>query len=150
MRRYATRFLFNLEDAEDLVQEVFIKAFTNIQSFDSKRKFSSWLYRIAHNTFINAIKKKGREPIPFFDPDTLSPHPVAKETADGKLISQEIKEEINNHLNKLKPKYREILVLYFLEELSYQEISDILHIPISTVGVRLTRAKTQIKKLKLK
>ena len=58
MMRYAHRFLFGYHDAEDLMQEVFIKAYTNIQSFDTKRRFSSWLYRIAHNEFINAIKRK--------------------------------------------------------------------------------------------
>lgn len=78
--RYAKKFLFNYEDGKDTVQEVFIKAYANIQSFDSSRSFSSWVYRIAHNEFINAIRKKGREPISFFDPDTLFPHPTAPES----------------------------------------------------------------------
>src|ERR1039457_56959 len=69
--RYARKFLFDYEDGKDMVQEVFIKAYSNIQSFDADRSFSSWIYRIAHNEFINAIRKKGREPISFFDPDTL-------------------------------------------------------------------------------
>ena len=56
--RYAGKFLLNNEDAKDLAQEVFIKAYVNIQSFDANRKFSSWLYRIAHNEFINAIRKR--------------------------------------------------------------------------------------------
>ena len=58
MKRYARKFLFGYTDIEDTVQKVFIKAYVNIQSFDTSRKFSSWLYRIAHNEFINAIKKK--------------------------------------------------------------------------------------------
>src|SRR4029077_11683393 len=69
--RYSKKFVFDYEDGKDMVQEVFIKAYANIQSFDPKRNFSSWVYRIAHNEFINAIKKKGREPLSFFDPDTL-------------------------------------------------------------------------------
>ena len=56
--RYAGKFLLNGEDDKDLAQEVFIKAYVNIQSFDANRKFSSWLYRIAHNEFINAIRKR--------------------------------------------------------------------------------------------
>ena len=63
LRRYARRFLFGYTDAEDLVQDVFVKSYTNIQSFDTSRSFSSWIYRIAHNEFINAIKKKGKEPL---------------------------------------------------------------------------------------
>ncbi len=59
MLRYARKFLLGGEDAEDLAQEVFLKAYTNIQSFDSRRRFSPWLYRIAHNEFVNAIKKNG-------------------------------------------------------------------------------------------
>ena len=55
--RYAKKFLFDYEDGKDIVQEVFIKAYSNIQSFDSGRSFSSWIYRIAHNEFINAIRK---------------------------------------------------------------------------------------------
>ncbi len=81
MLRYARKFLFGYQDSEDMVQEVFLKAYTNIQGFDANRKFSSWLYRIAHNEFLNAIKKKGREPLPFFDPDTIFPHPVARDNA---------------------------------------------------------------------
>lgn len=75
MLRYARKFLFGYEDAEDVVQEVFLKAYINIQSFNASKKFSSWLYRIAHNEFINAIKKKGREHLSLFDLDTLFPIP---------------------------------------------------------------------------
>jgi RNA polymerase sigma-70 factor, ECF subfamily len=139
--RYARRFLFDHEDTKDLVQEVFLKAYINIKSFDTKRSFSSWVYRIAHNEFINAIKKKGREPLPFFDPDTLFPHPLSKETPDQEFKDVELKQALTECLKELVPKYREVLVLYFFEELDYQKISEILHIPTSTVGVRLKRAK---------
>lgn len=56
--RYAQRFLFDQEDSKDIVQEVFLKAFKNIQSFDPARSFNSWIYRVAHNEFINNIKKE--------------------------------------------------------------------------------------------
>ena len=62
MMRYARRFLFGYHDAEDMVQEVFIKAYTNIRSFDSTRRFSPWLYRIAHNEFLNALRKNNTIP----------------------------------------------------------------------------------------
>jgi RNA polymerase sigma-70 factor (ECF subfamily) len=147
MIRYARKFLFAGDEIKDLVQEVFIKAYVNIQSFDASRKFSSWLYRIAHNEFINAGKKKSRLPVFTFDLDALFPHLAARETADGDFERQELKEALDQSLDKLDVKYREPLVLYYLEEMNYREIADILQIPVSTVGVRLTRGKAMLKKI---
>lgn len=146
MMRYANKFLFGYEEAQDVVQEVFLKAYIHIQSFDSKQKFSSWLYRIAHNEFINAIKKKGKEPLPLIDPDMFLPHLVAKQTADDEIHKKETAEMLEKCLNKLDPKYREPLVLYYIEELDYKDVADILRLPTSTVGVRLKRGKDMLKK----
>ena len=147
MTRYAHKFLFAHADAQDLVQEVFIKAFVHIKSFDAKRKFSSWLYRIAHNEFINALKRKEKGPLYFFDPDTFWPHPLSKETADRDINEKELKEMMSLSLNKLQPKYREPLVLYYYEEMDYKEIAEVLKIPIATVGVTRQRAKNKLKKI---
>ncbi|HEX5429523.1 MAG TPA: RNA polymerase sigma factor [Patescibacteria group bacterium] len=147
MLRYAHKFLFGYQDGEDVVQEVFLKAFTNIQGFDSSRKFSSWLYRIAHNEFINAIKKKRREPLPFFDPDTIFPHPVAQDDPVRDLNTKQMASMLNQSLDKLDPKYREALVLYYFEDLDYGMIAEILQIPKSTVGVRILRGKEFLKKI---
>ena len=143
--RYARRFLFNYNDIEDLAQEVFIKAYTNIQSFDASRKFSPWIYRIAHNEFINAIKKKGKEPLPLFDLDVLLPRLISKEKTDKNTTEQELRSLLDKCLDKLNSKYREPLILRYFEELNYQEIADILRIPISTVGIRLKRGKEKMK-----
>ena len=80
--RYARKFLFDYEDGKDMVQEVFIKAYGNIQSFDTSRSFSSWIYRIAHNEFINAIRKKGRSRFLFLTPTLYfrTRPPVARPT----------------------------------------------------------------------
>ncbi len=149
MTRYAKRFLFDGEETKDLVQEVFIKAYANIQSFDSTQRFSPWLYRIAHNEFINALKKKQKEKrnTSLFDFDILFPHLVAKETADGNINHQEAKKMLDRSLDQLGQKYKEPLVLYYFEEMDYKAIADILHIPISTVGVRLQRGRIMLKKL---
>ncbi len=147
MKRYARRFLFGYDEAEDVVQEVFLKAYINIYSFDATRKFSSWLYRIAHNEFINAIKKKGKEPVPFFDPDSLFPHPVASEQTDSEITKQETAQQLEKCLDKIDAKYREVLVLYYFEDLNYQQIADILQLPPATVGVRLKRGRGKMKKL---
>ncbi|MBL8030331.1 MAG: RNA polymerase sigma factor [Candidatus Doudnabacteria bacterium] len=145
LSRYAKKFLFDHLESEDLVQEIFLKAFLNIQSFDTKRSFNSWVYRIAHNLFINEIKKKGKEPLPFFDPDTLFPHPTEPKKADDAIKEEELQKMMNACLSKLSPKYREVMILFYAEELSYEQISDILRIPASTVGVRLSRAKKALK-----
>ena len=147
MLRYAKKFLFDYDDAEDIVQEVFLKAYINIQSFDTGRKFSSWLYRIAHNEFINAIKKKKRQPLSFFDPDTLFPRMISKENADTKANERELSQMLDKCLNKLNTKYREPLILYYFEEMSYKEIADVLRVPIATVGIRLQRGKKNMKTL---
>lgn len=146
LSRYGRKFLLSTENIEDLVQEVFIKAYQNIQSFDLKQKFSPWIYRIAHNTFINELKKHARTPLSLFDFDTLIPHLAYDDPAIKEREQKELRVLIDQSLEKLAPKYREIIVLYFLEELNYKEIADILHVPTGTVGIRLARAKKQLKK----
>lgn len=146
LTRYIKRFLQNEEDITDIVQNVFIKVFVNLQSFDVDRSFNSWIYRIAHNETVTYLKKKGNEKVSFLDFDTMFPHPFAKETADKPTLDQELEKIMSESLSLIPIKYREVLVLYYYEELSYQEIADILHIPIATVGVRLRRAREQLEK----
>lgn len=144
--RYGKRFLFNYENIEDAVQDIFIKAYVNIQSFDASKKFSSWIYRIAHNHFINIITKNKKEQFLFFNADVIFSF-AGKENILENLEKEEEKEEMEKYLSKLKIKYREPIILYYFEDKNYQEISDILRIPVSTVGVRLKRGREEIKKL---
>ncbi len=146
LTRYVRRFTQQTEDVSDIMQIVFIKAYTNLQSFDSNRSFNSWIYRIAHNESVNHLKKRGNEKVSFIDFDTFFPHPFAQEEADKLSLSREDKEQLENSLSKISPKYREVLVLYYYDELSYQEIADVLHIPIATVGVRIKRGKESLHK----
>lgn len=142
LQRYARKFLLDADEAEDVVQESFIKAYINIRSFDASRKFSSWIYRIAHNECINAIKKKkGKVMLSLPDFDVLLPHLVAEETTMHEAERKQVREELDRSLEKLDEKYREPLVLYYFEELDYQEIADVLGIPTATVGVRLRRGR---------
>jgi len=144
--RYGRRFLFNYENVEDAVQDVFIKAYINIQGFDTSKKFSSWIYRIAHNHFVNILKKNKKEPYLFFDADFIFSF-AGKDNFLKDIEIREEKDEIEKYLCKLRAKYREPIVLYYFEEKDYQEISDILEIPVSTVGTRLKRGRNEIKKL---
>lgn len=145
LTRYVKKFTLNKDDVSDIVQTIFIKAYTNLQSFDTTRSFNSWIYRIAHNESVNYLKKKGGEKISFIDFDTFFPHPFAKETSDKEALSREEKHFLETSLKTISPKYREVLVLYFYEELSYVEIAEILRIPVATVGVRIRRGKEALK-----
>ena len=84
--------------------------------------------------------------VSFIDFDTFLPHPFAQETADDRATSRETKELLDNSLASISPKYREVLILYYYDELSYKEIADVLHIPIATVGVRIKRGKESLHK----
>ncbi len=139
--RYGRKFLYDSDNIEDVVQEVFIKTYQNINSFDTSQRFSPWIYRIAHNTYVNAIKKSSIGPTYLVDFDALVSHTVVDDPIVREKEQKEMKEVVDRGLSLIEPKYREILVLYFIEELSYKEISDILRIPIGTVGVRIMRAK---------
>jgi len=148
MKRYSRKFLSDNEDINDVVQDIFIKSYKNIQSFDKQRKFSSWLYRIAHNELVNALKKKKKKQfLPLFDLDIFIPHSLRDDSFAREIDNQDMKKMISQCLDKLKLKYREPIILYYLEELSYKEISDVLQIPVSTVGIRIKRAKEKIKSL---
>ena len=147
MIRYARKFLSDHEDINDIIQEIFIKAYTNIQSFDTKRKFSSWLYRIAHNKLVNTLKKRKKNTLPLFELDTFLPHSLRDDSLSQNIDRQDIQEMINKCLDRLKPKYREPIILYYLENLSYKEIAEVMRIPISTVGIRIKRAKEIMKSI---
>lgn len=148
--RYGRKFLAETSNIEDILQEIFLRAYQNIQSFDTKLKFSSWIYRIAHNLFINALKKQSHQIVYSFNFDTLMPHPIYEDAAVSEREQKELRKMLDSSMNGLPAHYREVIVLYYFEELDYREIADILHIPIGTVGIRLRRAKAQLKKSYLK
>jgi RNA polymerase sigma-70 factor (ECF subfamily) len=147
LTRYVKRFTQSPDDVSDIIQVIFIKAYINLQSFDTSRSFNSWVYRIAHNESVTHLKKRSNEKVSFIDFDTFFPHPFAKEETDGRTLQREMKEILETSLSQVSPKYREVLVLYYYDELSYQEIADVLHIPIATVGVRIKRGKEALEKI---
>jgi RNA polymerase sigma-70 factor (ECF subfamily) len=133
------------EEAEDVLQDVFIKVFRNLNDFDQDLKFSSWIYRIAHNQVISNFRKRKVRPENYSVElsegliQTLAGNLDIEEETDRKLL----KENIAKGLKKLDKKYREVLVLRFLEEKSYEEISDILMKPKGTVATLINKAKKQ-------
>jgi RNA polymerase sigma-70 factor, ECF subfamily len=146
MRTYARNFLSDQEEINDVLQDIFIKTYRNIKSFDAERKFSSWLYRIAHNEFVNALKRKNKKTLPLFDLDIFFPQHIKEEKNIPNEIDQKrMRELLGKFLDKLEAKYREPIILYYFEELSYKEIADVMQIPIATVGIRIKRGKEALK-----
>ena len=149
LARYGSRFIGSHDVRTDIVQDVFVKAYMNLQSFKTNERFSPWIYRIAHNSFVNEIRRASRYSLldTILDTDTLLPHLTAPETADQDALAREEVLAMETQLNALKPAEREIIILYYFEELSYDAISDVLKIPTSAVGVKLHRAKRKLKNL---
>jgi RNA polymerase sigma-70 factor (ECF subfamily) len=144
LRRYGRKFIARDEDIEDVIQDVFISAYQNIQSFDTSLRFSPWIYRIAHNAFVNALRKSGR--IAFsYDFDVLLSHTVYEDPAESERDLKDMRALLDRGLEKMQPKYREILILHYYEEMPYKDIADVLEIPMGTVSIRLKRAKEALK-----
>jgi len=147
-----TRYLYRLgcrskSDADDILQEVFIKAYRNLNGYDATMKFSSWIYRIAHNETMTFFRKSSRAPRVARDDDELV---AFDELPDGTSIAAELDAELDaavvrDAVSRLDPKYRDVLVLRFLEDRSYEEISDILRKPPGTVATLISRAKVRLR-----
>lgn len=135
------------EDGEDLLQEVFLSAYKNLNDFDQDLKFSSWIYRITHNKVISHFRKVTARPkTTTYEGDSnllniLSSDEDLALELERKCTVKEVKEI----LEKMDERYREVLVLKFLEEKDYKEISDILEKPMGTVATLISRAKKQFK-----
>ncbi len=138
--RYATHLIRDENKADDIVQESFIKAFINLHSFDTKKKFSSWIYRIVHNEAISLIRKY-KDKISIEENNWVKIFLVSAENIEENFNKGEIKKIVTRCLFLLPVKYRSPLALFYIEEKSYSEISDILRLPVNTIGTRISRAK---------
>lgn len=137
------------ETVEDIAQEVFIKVYANLHKFDRSMKFSSWIYRIAHNEAVNKFLYENRrrtENIMWDDngeikvdiKDTVD---IGKEVEKG-MMNEKLKEAMAN----VSEKYRKVIALNYLECKSYREIADELNKPVNTIGTMLNRGKKALKK----
>lgn len=160
MQRYEARLLryirrlsgFNQGCAEDILQESFLKIYKNLNDFDQDLQFSTWAYRITHNEAINYLKKISNEkiiPLETDDQDVVSLINILESDIDiaKDMAKKELQEKVQKIISMLSPQFREILVLKFLEDKSYQEISDILEKPMGTIATLINRAKEQFKKV---
>lgn len=146
------RMLGSKEEAEDITQEAFVRAYINLHSFDQKRKFSTWIYRIATNLCIDRIRKK--KPDYYLDAevtgteglDMYSQIAADEQLPEETLEQMELQERIQYEISRLPDKYRAVIVLKYIEELSLQEISEILEMPLGTVKTRIHRGREALRK----
>lgn len=129
------RMCGDFDDAEDITQTVFLNAYNNLQWFDPAHKFYSWIYRIAINESINLVKKKKQTQRA--ETDFI----VDGQTPEDIYAQNELSSRIQAALMKLNPMYRSVIVLQHFRHCSYEEISQILEIPVKTVKSRLYDAR---------
>lgn len=148
LNRYILRFAgLRQEDAEDVLQDVFVKVYKNLNDFDPKLKFSSWIYRITHNETITFLRKVKRRPTTYeFDIDAVKVKSLKQELnmekdADDKNTAKHILKMINS----LPAKHKDVIFLRYIEDKDYKEISDILKKPQGTVATLLKQAKEKLK-----
>ncbi len=143
------RFLGCREDAEEAVQEAFIRAFLRIEDFNRQSKFSTWLYRIAYNSAISDTRK--RRPQISLDQrlDVFGVDLIDSEASpvDEKLIQAEKIELVHKALDQLSDEHRAILVLREMDDLAYEEISKVLNVSVGTVRSRLSRARGRLREV---
>ncbi len=146
----ALNYLKDVNEAEDVTQEALIKAFKYLKNFHMDSKFSTWLYRIVINTCKDELKKKSRDNkvITLNNKDTyldeiedLRYEPL--KNIEEKELSNNLKEAVN----KLKDKYKEVIILCDINNMSYNEISEILDIPVGTVRSRINRGRLCLRKI---
>lgn len=148
---FAYRLTLDEDEAKDLVQETYFKAYKFINSFSEGSNAKAWLYRILKNSFINEYRKRRKEPskIDYQDVENIYNSEEVKETFSGNLavypFKESIGDEVSNALNALPIDFRIVIILCDLEEFTYEEMAKILDIPIGTVRSRLHRARNLLR-----
>ena len=150
------RFVFNIvyrmtgnaEDARDVAQEAFIKAFKKFSYYDESWAFSTWIYRIAINASIDYMRKRGKEnsvSLDIFSENGMDA--VDAKNIEESVLQKEKSKEIIEAVNALEEEFRTVIVLHDMEGMEYKEISDILGCPMGTVKSRLSRARGKLRRL---
>ena len=142
---YLQRTGGNTDDTNDLIQEIFVKAFLNLSSYDSRYAFGQWIYTIAKNTFIDYVRKR-RDDLSIDNtrgeyirqPMAQTPNP------EEDIIHSQQRSQLEQYLDMMTPKYRKLIELRFFKDLSYEEIAEQLCLPLGTVKTQIHRARTQL------
>jgi RNA polymerase sigma-70 factor (ECF subfamily) len=154
LMNFVYRFLGNSEEAEDLVQETFLRVYRNRRAYQKVAKFSTWIYTIAGNLAKTELRKRKRRK--FFSISDLGYNEKDYDISDEaynpeKEVDSRMKEEIiHREINQLSPKFRQVILLRDVQQLSYEEISQIVKIPLGTVKSRVNRGRLKLQeKLKI-
>ena len=149
------RMVRDREKAEDLAQETFVKVFNHIDSFNPKYKFSSWIFKIASNLTIDAIRKKDLETVSLdgsrnaSTPDEIDATRITVESRDENpeefLEAKELGEEIERAIGELRADYRTAILLRHVEGRPYEEIAEIMGVPLGTVKTYIHRARAELR-----
>ncbi len=151
MYSFAYRLTFDADDAKDLVQDTYMKAFRFINSFQRGTNAKAWLFRILKNSFINEFRKKSKQPakVDYNEVEQFYNSDDAGENITSDLrvetVQHMIGDEISGALNAIPLDFRTVIILSDLEGFTYEEMSKILDIPIGTVRSRLHRARNMLK-----
>jgi RNA polymerase sigma-70 factor (ECF subfamily) len=133
----ALRMLGDRDEAEDVAQGVFLKAFEKLGTFDPRYKFFSWIYRIAHNESVNAIERRSR----------LQPLDEGVEAAGAHAENPDLPDLVQRCLARLDVQHRSVLVLKYVQDLPYEEIAAILGVPAKRVKSRLFSARAALREI---
>lgn len=144
------RMVANTEDARDLTQETFVKVFRALEQFDQNRTFSFWINKIATNLTIDFLRKRRLRTVSIdTDPeDDVRRPPVLRDTAplpDQQLARHNVKDLLGSLVEQLAPHYRVVVHLRHMQQRSYEEIAEMLDLPLGTVKARLHRAHNQLR-----
>ncbi len=140
---FGIKFFHNEVDAEDFVQDVFIKVYTRLSTFQGKSQFSTWLMRVAYTTAINELNRR-KETQPLDDEAALPD--VNDSTPEEQQIRKITQSAIREAVQELPQKYAICIEMYFYYDIPYQEISDITELPLNTIKSHIFRAKKILKK----
>jgi len=143
---HVCKMIRNSDFAEDLVQDIFLKAFKSLKNYKNDYAFSTWLYRIATNHTIDYLRKKKLETLSIHADDSDDTHAtiqLADEDSftDEPMIRRERKNKVHEAIGQLPEKYREVILKRHIEEKSYQEIAEEMDVPLGTVKAHIFRAR---------
>jgi len=145
----ALRILRNQEDAEEALQDAFIRVYKALSSFGWKSSFSTWLYRIVYNTCITALGRRSNIERREIDADEVTGLPVALESdepqPDVRMESDEFEKIVLSEIDKLPPSYGSTFTLFAVQEMSYEEIVETMGLPLGTVKARIFRARMMLR-----
>lgn len=146
LQMYIQRTFGQKEDADDLLQETFIKVYLNLQRYKPCYTFGQWIYTIARNTFIDYVRKRrddlSLDTFPEGQPAGAPSSPLP--TPEESFINSQQRAQLEHHLGRMTPRYRELIKLRFFKDYSYEEIASELAIPLGTVKTQIHRAREQL------